>query len=208
LEKETIVPFAHRESWLAAVAEHFKPDFTAHGYPMPERLRITCGWPSKGALALKARRIGECWHPKDSADGAVEIFISPFLADPVEVETTLVHELVHAAVGNECGHKGPFKWLALQLGLEGPMRSTPAGTQLIVRLNVLCNQLGPYPHAALNGNASDRKKQSTRLLKAECLMCGYTIRITQKWVDKVDRLPICPAPSETHSETRLTLTKP
>jgi hypothetical protein len=198
------VPFAHRDAWLAAAAEHFKPDFEAYGYPLPERLRVTCGWPSKGALALKARRIGECWHPKASADRTVEIFISPFLADPVEVGATLVHELDHAAVGLECGHKGPFKWLALQLGLEGPMRSTQAGTHLTERLNVLCNQLGPYPHAALNGQL--RKKQGTRLLKCECRMCGYTIRITKKWL-KVG-LPICPAPRKTHPETRLTLTKP
>lgn len=86
------------------------------------------------------------------------------------------------------------------------MRSTQAGTQLTDRLNDLCNQLGPYPHATLNTNAPDRKKQSTRLLKAECLMCGYAIRLTQKWV-KVG-LPICPAPSETHPETRLTLINP
>jgi hypothetical protein len=200
------VAYAHREAWLAAAVAYFKPDFEVYGYPPPDRLRVTCGWPSKGALALKARRIGECWHPKASADGTVEIFISPFLADPVEVGATLVHELDHAAVGNEWRHKGPFRELALQLGLVGPMRSTSASPQLQARLNALSEELGPYPHAPLNVNEQERKKQSTRLLKCECRMCGYTIRITQKWVKKVG-LPICPAPSKTHPETRLTLTK-
>jgi hypothetical protein len=69
------VSFEYRDAWLDAAAEHFKPDFEAYGYPLPERLRVTCGWPSKGALALKARRIGECWEPKASADRTVEIFI-------------------------------------------------------------------------------------------------------------------------------------
>ena len=87
------------------------------------------------------------------------------------------------------------------------MRSTQAGTQLTTRLNALCEELGPYPHAPLDANAPDRKKQSTRLLKCGCRMCGYTIRITQKWVKNVG-LPIYPAPSETHPETRLTRTNP
>jgi hypothetical protein len=34
------------------------------------------------------------------------------------------------------------------------------------------------------------KKQSTRMLKAECLECGYTIRLTKKWADV--GLPSCP----------------
>ena len=197
------MPFANRESWLAATTEYFKPDFEAHCYPLPDRLRVTCGWPSTGALA-KARTIGECWYAKSSADGTVEIFISPYLADPVEVGETLLHELVHAAVGPGIGHKGPFKELALKLGMVGPMRSTRPGTELSERLNTLSVQLGPYPHAVLSGQ--NHKKQGTRLLKGECLVCGYTIRITQKWI-KVG-LPICPAPSTIHPETRLTLTKP
>jgi hypothetical protein len=52
------MPFAYREAWLAAAAEHFKPDFAAHGYSLPDRLRVTCGWPSRGGLARKARTIG------------------------------------------------------------------------------------------------------------------------------------------------------
>jgi len=39
---------------------------------------------------------------------------------------------------------------------------------------------------------SDRqiKKQTTRMIKAECPSCGYTARISQKWVDV--GLPTCP----------------
>jgi hypothetical protein len=201
------LPCAYREAWLAAAVEYFTPDFAAHGYPFKTKVRVTCGWPSRGGLARKARTIGECWYAKASADGANEIFISPVLADPSAVLSVLVHELCHAAVWTP-GHREPFRSLAVTMGLIGPMRSTTPGDLLKERLNALTEQLGPYPHAALNGNVPDRKKQSTRLLKAECLMCGYTIRITKKWVDKVDRLPFCPAPSETHPETRLTLTKP
>ena len=42
------------------------------------------------------------------------------------------------------------------------------------------------------------KKQSSRLLKAECESCGYTVRVTRKWVDQVGA-PHCP----THGEMSL-----
>lgn len=35
-----------------------------------------------------------------------------------------------------------------------------------------------------------RKVQSTRLLKACCTSCGYTVRVTKRWADK--GLPVCP----------------
>jgi hypothetical protein len=37
----------------------------------------------------------------------------------------------------------------------------------------------------------DRKKRTTRLLKCECEACGYTARVTRKWVDEAGA-PICP----------------
>src|SRR6516162_3216105 len=113
------VPYAYREVWLSAAVEHFKPDFEAYGYPLRAPVRVTCGWPSQGGLARRARVIGECWATTYSADGANEIFISPILADPIEVGDTLVHELVHAAVSKP-GHKEPFRSLALKMGLLGP----------------------------------------------------------------------------------------
>jgi hypothetical protein len=35
------------------------------------------------------------------------------------------------------------------------------------------------------------KKQSTRMLKAECPECGYTIRLAKKWAEV--GLPSCPS---------------
>jgi hypothetical protein len=110
------VTYAYREAWLTAAAEHFRPDFEAHGYPLPERLSVTCGWPSRGGLALKARTIGECWYAIASADGANEIFISPVLADPITVGHVLVHELCHAAVGMP-GASGSLPILSLTLSI-------------------------------------------------------------------------------------------
>jgi hypothetical protein len=171
-----------REDWLGRLVDALRPTFAELGYPLPDRIRVACGWPSKSALSRKSQRIGEAWSAKCSADGTHETFLSPVLADPVDVGAVLVHELVHHAVGVEHGHKGPFKRCATAIGLVGPMRSTTAGEALRGRLHALAQELGPYPHAALTGG-NGRKKQTTRMLKVTCADCGCTIRMTRKWLD-------------------------
>jgi hypothetical protein len=156
--------------------------FAAHGGHLPERIRVSCGWPSRSARSGKAQRVGEAWSHRCSADGSHETFLSPVLADPIEVGATLVHELVHHAVGVEAGHRGDFRRLALAVGLTGPMRSTTASEGLGQRLHALAEQLGPYPHAALAGQGNGRK-QSTRMLKVGCAACGCIIRMTRQWLD-------------------------
>jgi ribosomal protein L37E len=48
--------------------------------------------------------------------------------------------------------------------------------------------LGTYPHAQVT--LAQVAKQSTRMLKATCSACGYTVRLTHKWATK--GLPLCP----------------
>jgi hypothetical protein len=171
-----------REEWLGRMVDALRPTFAGQGSPLPQRIRVACGWPSRSALSGKAKRIGEAWSHRCSADGSHETFLSPALADPVEVGATLVHELVHHAVGVEAGHKGAFRKLALAVGLTGPMRATTAGPALRERLHALCERLGPYPHAALHGS-DGRKKQGTRMLKVACPDCGCLVRMARQWLD-------------------------
>jgi len=89
------------------------------------------------------------------------------LDDAFEVTEVLCHELIHAALDCEDGHGPRFRKLAVAIGLEGPMRSTHAGPELRECLNVLCAELGPYPHARLDPTQG-LKKQSTRLIKVVC----------------------------------------
>ena len=83
--------------------QKLRPDFEQLAHALPEKIRASCSWPSKSGLANKKRRIGEAWSAKNSADQSCEVFISPVLKDPLEVAATLVHELVHCAVGVEAG---------------------------------------------------------------------------------------------------------
>jgi hypothetical protein len=172
---------ATRESWLLAAIEMLKEDFNLVGATVPDNVRVTCGWPSRGGRAEKKKVLGEVWPPKCSEDGATEVFIAPTLSNGIEVLGVLVHELVHAAVGCEEGHKGPFRTVAKSLGLEGRMTSTNAGETLLVRLHEIEEALVTYPHAKLT--PVNKKTQSTRMIKLLCPRCGYLARTSQKWIN-------------------------
>jgi hypothetical protein len=184
--------YATREEWLNAAIAHYRPAFAAQGFPLPDKVRVTCGFPGIRALATGSsnHRIGECWSSQASADGTVEIMISPVVSEPMRVLDILVHECCHAGAGNECGHKGNFKKLAKAMGLVGKMTATEGGDAFKRDAAPILDELGAYPHAALDARVG-RKKQTTRMLKCECAECGYTVRISQKWLDDVGA-PHCP----------------
>lgn len=168
-----------REEWLERAIFLMRPIFLNQSQPIPTAVKASCGFP-RG----KGKAIGQCWSDQNSEGHVFEVFISPTLVDTVEVTATLAHELAHAAVGVEVGHKKPFKKLVAAIGLEGKATSTSAGDAFKHTMGPILEELGIYPHARLNTEtATGPKKQSTRLLKAECPLCGYTVRVTKKWVE-------------------------
>jgi hypothetical protein len=178
-----------REEWLQELIDRLRPTFDRIGSTLPEKIRVSCGFPSKSALANKARRIGECWGVESSEDKSFQVFISPVLKDSIEVGGCLVHELVHAAVGIECRHRGAFARVAKTIGLEGKMTATTPGEALRTRLKELIAKIGEYPHARLI--ASNRPKtQTTRMLKVTCKECGCVVRMTRKWLEETGT-PTC-----------------
>lgn len=178
----------NREQWLTSLTDAMRGLFEEQSQHVPEKIRLTCGWPSKGGMKSKGRVVGECFPMQASKDGSVEIFISPVLADSGKVAECLAHELVHACGAK--GHKGAFRKIAEGIGLQAPMTSTTASPQLLERLNGLYAPLGAYPHAVLDRTLAPVKKDRTRLLKVVCDDCGYTIRVTRKWLEV--GLPVCP----------------
>jgi hypothetical protein len=173
-----------REQWLSSAARwaaenlFLTPD-------LPATFRITCGWPHKGGTAKKKRTVGECWRPECSQAGVHEILISPYLADPVEVLTTVVHEMVHAAVGVEHQHKKPFIETATRVGLVPPWTSTPAGFELIDKFKAYLGTVPPYPHKTLDSllKAGKEPKEKKTQPAALCGSCGYTFRVAKKWAE-------------------------
>jgi len=178
-----------REAWLSELTDRLRPVFTGIGYPLPEKIRASCGFSSKGALAKKKQRIGEAWSSDHSEDKHFETFVSPLLSDALEVAVVQVHELCLCAAGLGCKHRKPFTTAAKAIGLEGKMTATVAGEDLKSTLRIFINEIGPYPHAKLV-HSSNPKKQGTRMLKVVCPECEYTVRTTRKWLDV--GVPTCP----------------
>jgi hypothetical protein len=178
-----------REQWLIQATNKLRNGiFQEQGHYVPT-VRISVGFPGGGSAR---KRIGEYWHAKACDDGIPQIFISPVLKSRAEILDTLVHELVHAVTPGG-GHGREFKRVAESVGLTGPMRATVAGSALVVKLQELAAELGEFPHAGIN--LSDRKKQTTRLVKCECPECGYIARTTAKWIEEKGA-PLCPCNSE------------
>lgn len=205
-----------REAWMNQLATLLRPAFKELGAPIPRKVRMSCSWTSNGA---NSNAIGECWTMAVSKDGTWEIFITPKMdnvltPDGQGVADILAHELVHASIGLEHGHGARFKEIAEGLGLAGPMTATNAGPGFVKMVEPLLRKCGKYPHAELQpGSASTPlppimvpnpkggqpipmprtsgpRKQPARLLKASCQVCGYTVRVTKKWL-KVGA-PLCP----------------
>lgn len=190
----TITNAPNREQWLANAAAQLGHLFAGECYSVPTNIRYTCGFPSRSALARKGRRIGECWDTRASAGNVFEIFISPVLADPLEVAAVLAHEIVHAVVGLEAKHGPRFRKCAQGVGLEGKMKATVPGQKFKAWFESVAGELGPYPHQELRASSAP-PKQTTRMLKVACPDCQaegepYIVRLSAKTLEK--GAPICP----------------
>ena len=173
-----------REAWLIKAVRKLEPLFSAQGYELPA-CRVSCGFASTG---LRSGHIGQCWSRASTADRVNQIFISPSLADPVEVLDTLVHELVHAV--DDCQHKHgkEFKKIALKMGLKGPMRGASAGPELKARLQTLAADLGPYPHGQLK--VARKVVIRAQRARAKCPECGFQVPMLKRFLHFGP--PLCP----------------
>ena len=183
-------PLITREAWLTHVAEKYLwPRIEAAGGHRPQKYRVSVGFP-KGRRGSKGHSIGQCWSQEVSADRTCEIFVSPEL-DAAQAVAVLAHETIHASVGVQCGHRAPFKKLAVAIGLSGPMRATVPCVEFEEAIRAWIAAESIYPHAPLRA-ATSPTKPGSRLLKARCERCGYTVRVTRQWLD-IAR-PTCPDP--------------
>ena len=189
-----------RENWLSNLAAAMAPVIEDRaGITLPP-YRVTCGFPSSGGMiGKKSRTRGQCWSASSSDDGHAEIFISPVENDTNDIAAILAHEMIHAALP-EAGHKRPFQIAAGKIGHVKPFTSSSPTPEFLAWAVPMIMKAGAYPHAKLNAihSVGAKKKQGTRLLKAECLedfdggeKCGYTVRVTNKWLEGVGA-PHCP----------------
>lgn len=173
-----------REGWLNAAARALAYLFEENGHELPP-MRFSCSLPSGG---VRSATIGQCWYGAEhTEDGITQIMVSPRLADPIDVLSTLTHEITHAVLPVGVQHGPPFTRLGKRIGLEGAGKSMGAGPALREVLADVARQLGPYPHGAIKVGAA--KKQTTRQLKLVCPECGSISRASRKVID--EGAPFC-----------------
>ena len=183
-------PLTTREAWLTHITEKYLwPRIETAGGHRPPKYRVSVGFP-KGCRGSKGHSIGQCWSQEVSADQTCEIFISPEL-DAAQAVAVLAHETIHASVGVQWGHRAPFKNLARAIGLSGQMRATVPSPNFEEAIREWIMAESAYPHAPLSA-ATSPTKPGSRLLKARCEACGYTVRVTRQWIDIAS--PVCPDP--------------
>jgi hypothetical protein len=185
-----------REVWLHTFIAAAAPKFAELGFPIPDEVRASIGFTSKGR---RSNRVGECWDRSASGDQHFEMFIVPTLGDTAEIAGILTHELVHAAVGLKAKHGAKFRKAATALGLEGKMTATTTGPAWHAWADPVLKAIGPYPAKALvSGMGSTAgPKQGTRMIKCDCRHCGFAFRTTKLHLEAVAYAPACPACSET-----------
>ena len=162
---------------MMALAEKLRPMFMSIDAKIPDRFRISLS-------LMKGKALGVCYDVTCSADHTYEILVKIDQADPLEVAAIVTHELIHASIGIDCKHGPEFKKVALALGLEGKMTHTRPGDRFRANIGPILEEMGPFPHARLDldGKRVGPKKQTTRMHKAVCNECGYTVRVAAKWV--------------------------
>jgi hypothetical protein len=176
-----------REEWLHGLVHCLRQRFDDAGYPLPEHIRLACGWPRQSQGTTRHQNpLGATWG--GAADGIFQVYISPTLVAPVAVGTILVHELVHTVAGIETKHGPRFQSVARSIGLEQPWSSTPPSQRLAQALEKLAGTLGPYPHVELVVVPPRRTEPSVRLT---CRDCKYAVRVAAAMLDRGK--PFCPA---------------
>lgn len=156
-------PQHSREDWLRVAYNHIAAHAKLAGIDMPS-LRWSVGY---GAGGTRGKRQ---WDRIDqTADKMPQAFIRPEVTD-----AAAVLKLVKDAAAD----LDKTKTTAAVLDVIWPMAEAD-----------ILKELGPYPQASVSAQQMKKQKQPTRLLKAECPGCGYTIRLSKKWADA--GLPDC-----------------
>ena len=196
-----------REAFLHRATEEFRPWFAGIGFPLPDQIHISVGFPY-GVSRENKVILGQTVHSSVSDDGVNHVYICPTVSDVAEVLRILLHSLIHVALDNADGHGKRFADIAVRLGFDTPMTSTPCSPGLAADLITMAETLGQFPHGALNLDmlraarpasegrdtsegtlprgprlTSGRPKQDNRWLFLTCPEHGGSYRTSRQWLE-------------------------
>jgi len=163
----------NRETYLNTMIDKAVPLFDKNGFMLSEirdKLKVSCSF-IKGVRGSKNKTVGVHYNPVLSKNGFHEMMIEPSIDDSIEAVGILIHELTHAIQRHMFGdtvkaHGKEFKKIATAVGLTGKMTATVVSDDLKATIQTWIDEIGKYPHSSLN--LSERKKQSTRMIKLFC----------------------------------------
>lgn len=201
-------PTNNRETWLRQLADMMAPKFAELGKPIPP-FRVGTGFTSGGQYSNhggecwnKTCSADEHFEIFITPDQADPMEIAAILCHE------LIHAAVGLAEGHKgefakmmgklglkrpytCSIPGPLfeAWVtpflesigelphaALQYGRSKPQRERKPRGGSVTPVEDTDDEGDFEP-----GSSNQKKKQSTRMLKACCEECGYTIRLSKKW---------------------------
>lgn len=173
-----------REQWLHAIVDAARPMFEALERPLPAQVRVAVCPPAR-----KVKAVGVCWHSVCSEDGVREIWVDATLNDPLRICDVLVHELCHAALPDDTGHKAPFAKLAAAMHLEGKPTATYGGEDFARVWQPILDDIGAYPGGKLK--LPERKSKSYNNVKIDCFKCEGLFYTSISRADGVKCCPFC-----------------
>lgn len=179
-----------REDWLVQVGEYLMADILDAECTKFDLKRPPVKYSISFAPNTRtgSKTMGVCHTRAVSTGGFNEIFISPELSgdDSATVVGVLLHELIHAYLDNEDGHKGRFAKIAKAVGFTTPLTTFRPSDELSELLQSYVDLCGPIPHAALN--YSDKKKQRGRHLLVKCTTegCTFKFRTSRAQIDSMN----------------------
>lgn len=134
-----------REEWLKKAVRTLRPMLKKAGVKMRPRWQVS--------MSLTARRnvIGLCCYEANSDSGkTVNILVCPSLSDPVEVLSTLFHEMIHASLPLGVHHGKKFVDACKCTGwTKYKPTSAAASDEMRVVLARVAAFLGPFNHDPL-----------------------------------------------------------
>jgi len=176
----------NREQWLTDLSTEVTPLFK--GFAL-KPFRLTVGWPISRGRPGKRQVLGECHALESSTAGLNEIFITPLIADPIQVAGVVCHELAHVAAGVEAAHGRGFVKVCRHVGLtRGKPTSVMPGERLEESLKRIVGRLGKYPHEVMQLKTVEAKRQPTGVTLV--CDCGFRCSTSRKWVSEVG-VPTC-----------------
>ena len=174
-----------REAGLEAFIEEARPIFESVGFPIPEKVKVSIGYPPNSRARKGSKEIAVCIRNTASGDNHWQIFISPDNHTPVDVFAALTHELAHTmtefSIGTDNPHGRIFGKCARALGLEGKLTATRPGAAWFNWASPIVESIEmPYAHINLSDGVVNKPTKGTFGLKIECPVCKWHARASSK----------------------------